>query len=733
MSRIENALGAMPGVLRGRVNLTTRRVGVDWESGRADADAVVETLTALGYQARPFNAEAFAAVEKDEYGRGLLRALAVAGFAAGNVMLLSVSVWSGASDTTRDLFHWISAMIALPAIAYAGRPFYRSAWRALVSRRLNMDVPISLAVLLAAGMSLAETWAGGSEAYFDAAVMLLFFLLIGRYLDHRMRAKARQAASGLLSLRAEAATVLEEGGKRRLCPLEDLRPGMMVAVAPGERLPVDGVVRKGHGLIDRALITGESLPESLAPGGDVFAGTLNLDAALEVEVTAAGEDTLLAEIVRLMEAAEQGKARYRRLADRAAAIYAPAVHILAALTCLGWLVASGGDWRLSLYNAIAVLIITCPCALGLAVPVVQVVASGALFRRGILVKDGSALERLAEIDHIVFDKTGTLTLGQAQLVSTSLLDEQQEETLDVLAALARASKHPLARALAEALKDRNPAPAAGLEGLREIAGCGLEARLGEETLRLGRPDWVLGADIAAARGREDGEETMQSQLAFRQGNGSPLLFAFADRIRPDARAILDRLRDEGLGITLLSGDREGAVAGVAGKLAIRDWHAGFQPQDKLGHLAALKDAGRRCLMAGDGLNDAPALAAAHVSISPVEAADVSQVAADFLFQGENLQPVEIVWRLAVKARRLILQNFALALCYNVIAVPLAVAGLASPLIAALAMSASSLAVTANALRLDWRGSSAKGVQSGRPAAAQASSSSGVARQEDLAA
>lgn len=733
ISRIEKALNALAGVDRARVNLSTRRVGVDWRGQVADPDAVIAALSNLGYQARQFNAQAFAAVERDDYGRGLLRALAVAGFAAGNVMLLSVSVWSGAGDTTRDLFQWISAMIALPAIAYAGRPFYKSAWRALSARQLNMDVPISLAVLLAAGMSLVETWAGGSEAYFDASVMLLFFLLIGRYLDHRMRAKARQAASGLLSLRAENATVLGCHGERRLCPLEELRPGMLVAVAPGERLPVDGLVRKGRGLIDRALITGESLPETLAPGDQVFAGTLNLDAALEVEVTAAGKDTLLAEIVRLMESAEEGKARYRRLADRAAAIYAPAVHLLAAATYVGWLIASGGDWRISLYNAIAVLIITCPCALGLAVPVVQVVASGALFRRGILAKDGSALERLAEIDHIVFDKTGTLTLGQAELLSGARLDEQPEASLRALAALAGASRHPLARALTDALKERELLPDDGLEAVTEVSGCGMEARRSDERLRLGRPEWVLGgqaADLLSAQG-DAGQGN--SCLVFRCSSQEPLFLSFADRLRPDAGATLARLKAAGLGMTLLSGDREGPVAAVAEELGIEDWQAGVQPQDKLARLAALEADGRRCLMVGDGLNDAPALAAAYVSLSPAAAADVSQVAADFLFQGDRLTPVETVWRLAVKARRLILQNFALALCYNVIAVPLAVAGLASPLIAALAMSASSLVVTANALRLDWGRRKPNKESAGSAKAEEASASGGVIAREDLAA
>ena len=375
ISRIEGALRGRSEVISARVNLSTKRLAIDWKSDAAGPQDIIDAVQSLGFDARPFLPDAAVANASGTAGRELLIALAVAGFAAGNVMLLSVSIWSGADAATRDLFHWISALIALPAIAFSSRPFVRSAFKALSSGYLNMDVPISLAVILAAGMSLYETVTGGAEAYFDAAVMLLFFLLIGRTLDHMMRARAHSAVTQLLSLSARSARVIDENGEKQFADIASIGPGVTVAVAAGERVPVDGIVVHGTSDLDRSIVTGEAAPESIAPGAAVEAGTMNLTGPLEVKVTAAGEDTFLAEVVRLMEAAEQGKARFVRLADRAARIYAPLVHVLALAAFAGWLIAGVG-WHAAAFTAVAVLIITCPCALGLAVPAVQVVASG---------------------------------------------------------------------------------------------------------------------------------------------------------------------------------------------------------------------------------------------------------------------------------------------------------------------------------------------------------------------
>jgi Cu2+-exporting ATPase len=690
--RIEGTLAETPGVVNSRVNLSTKRLRVDWLPGETTPEAITDTVTNLGFPARAFDPQTLQDGGETEDKR-LLKAMAVAGFAAANVMLLSVSVWSGhfsgMGGATRDLFHWVSALIALPAVVYAGMPFFKSAASALASRGLNMDVPISLAVILAASMSLQQTMKGAEHAYFDASVTLLFFLLIGRYLDRRARTKARSAATRLLGLRAAQAMVVDADGNRRAVATTELAPGMVLAVAAGERLAADGEIVSGRTDLDTSLVTGESLPRGAQAGDAVYAGTLNLSAPVDVRITAAGEDTLLAEIVRLMEAAEQGRAKYVRLADRAARIYAPAVHILSAGTFIGWWMATG-NWEPSLLAAVAVLIITCPCALGLAVPAVQVVASGRLLQRGVLLKAADGLERLAQADHVVFDKTGTLTLGEPVLVNGG---DIAPETLRLAAQLAAHSRHPLARALVKAAPDAD-AKAVALEQIEETPGCGMSAMQGSRPVRLGNAVWCKADAAAPEAGSPAGPEFW---LAV--GGDAPVRFAFTDQLRDDAAETVSKLKAMGLVVELLSGDREDVVRDVAETLGINDWRAQCAPDEKVRRLKELAERGRHVLMVGDGLNDAPALAAGHVSMSPSSAADISQTAADLVFQGRSLAPVaDAVW-VGRAATRHVKQNFGLALLYNLIAVPIAVAGLVTPLIAAIAMSSSSILVTLNALRL----------------------------------
>ncbi|CAN5333516.1 heavy metal translocating P-type ATPase metal-binding domain-containing protein [soil metagenome] len=685
LTRIEDSLGALPGVRRARANLTTHRVSVAYEA-QGDPDGFLSAIEKLGYSARPFDAAALDAAGRDAVGSELLRALAVAGFAASNIMLLSVSVWSGADAATRDLFHWLSALIALPAIAYAGRPFFRSAFRAVAGGGLNMDVPIVIGVTLTAAMSLYETATGGHHAYFDASISLLFFLLVGRYLDHRMRDVARSAAARLLSLSARSATRIEADGTFAYVPIGEVAPGDRVTVAAGERIPVDGLVGEGSSDVDRSMLTGESDPERVGVGAKVFAGTLNLTGPLTVTAEARAGDTLLAEIVRLMESAERAASRYVRIADRASRLYAPLVHLLALLTVFGWLILGGG-WHLALTAAVAVLIITCPCALGLAVPAVQVVASGFLLKRGVMLKDGSALERLAKAEVVVFDKTGTLTEGEPRLVEASAgMDTEWAAAIG----LGQASRHPLARALAKEGLARGfvAAPAVAVE---EQPGEGMRGEIGGIEVRLGRLGWT-GGGVAAGR-------SGNSEIWLRVGAAAPIRFAFQDSLRPDAAETVATLKAAGLDVVLLSGDRAESVAAVAAQVGIADWRAAHRPEDKVAFLSALAASGKRVLMVGDGLNDAPALATAFVSMSPASAADISQTAADIIFTGKRLAPVATALAVAGSARRLILQNFALAVGYNLLAVPIAMLGYATPLIAAVAMSTSSILVTANALRL----------------------------------
>jgi Cu2+-exporting ATPase len=679
---IEQTLLKQPGVTHARVSLATRRLNIVWRAGEADPSALARLVQRLGYRLLPCDPARLATSDQQQ-ARDLLRCLAVAGFAAGNIMLLSVSVWSGAASDmalgTRDFLHWISALMAIPAIAYAGRPFFRSAWGALKGRRTNMDVPISLAILLAPGVSLYETFQSGPHAYFDSAVTLLFFLLIGRYLDHRARYRARALAEQLLALNAVAATILEPDGTRRDVPPTALRPGMMVLVGAGQRIPADGIIIAGESSIDTSTVTGEALPREIVPGGQVYAGTLNLAAPIRLRVSASGDATLLADIIRLMEAAETRRGRFVQIADRVARHYAPVVHATALAAFLGWTLIGGMAWQPALMISVAVLIITCPCALALAVPVVQVIASQRLMRSGILLKSGDALERLQAVNHVVFDKTGTLTLGRLALVN-----DPTPRLLRIAAGMAANSKHPLARAIAQAV-----AAAPVLENVTEHPGEGLVWRAADGEWRLGSAKFT---------GQADGGEN-QAVLWLIGPADECQKFVLADQLRPDAIATIAALRARGLSVEICSGDRPAPVTALKAVLGVETAQAEMSPAVKVRHLEKLAAEGRHVLMVGDGLNDAAALAAAHVSLAPASAADISQSAADIVFQGERLSAILIALRIARDGHRLMWQNLALALVYNLAAVPLAVMGLVTPLVAAIAMSSSSILVILNSLRL----------------------------------
>ncbi|MEL6765768.1 MAG: heavy metal translocating P-type ATPase [Pseudomonadota bacterium] len=688
ISTLERGLAPLPGVLSARVNLTAKRLTLLFDPDAQAPAALVTAVERLGHEARAYDAEAMAALERDAPGRALLARIGVAGFAMMNVMLLSVAVWSGAEGATRDMLHWISGLIALPAIAFAGRPFYAGAARALASGRLNMDVPITVAIWLAAGVSLHETIIGGEHAYFDAGIGLVFFLLIGRYLDHRTRARARSAAAELATLAARSATRLRDDGSREAVAIEAVSPGDLLAIAPGERVPADGCVETGRSDIDRSMVTGESVPEPAGPGETIHAGMLNLTGPLTLRVTATGEATMLAGIARLVEAAEHGRSRLDAWADVAARQYAWSVHAMATAAFAGWLWWTDGDMHRAIMIAAAVLIITCPCALGLAVPAVHATVSGRLFRKGIFLKDGAALERLADADTVVFDKTGTLSEGRPSLADAN---GASAEDWAVAAALAQTSRHPLARALATAAGARNVVPAP-LDAISEHPGDGMEGRGPEGPCRLGRADW------AAAASADASVEDARSTVWLSRPGRPPVAFRFEDRLRSDAAETVAGLRARGLRILLLSGDAEGAVAAAAREAGIGEYRGALRPAEKLAALEALAAGGARVLMVGDGINDAPALAAAHVSISPAAGADVSRAAAALVFTGEKLGAVTDALDAGRTAQARARQNFAMAALYNVVAVPVALAGLVTPLIAALAMSGSSIVVTLNALR-----------------------------------
>lgn len=679
IQKIESALNAEDDVSHARLNFSTGRLAIEWAGDKSRADDFVQKIENLGYDVYPFDAaREESVINKEE--RFLLLCLGVAGFAAGNIMLLSVGLWTTTTETMgpvmREFMHWISAIIALPTILFAGRPFFRSALKALSKGQANMDVPIMVALILTGAISLFGTITHSEHVYFDSVVMLTFFLLIGRYLDFRARKIARSAATDLLNTLGGFAVILENGKTRRIAAA-DVVEGMTVLLSNGEKCPVDGIVSKGISEIDTSLITGESLPREIKKGEKIYAGTLNMSAPLEIKVTKKSDDSLLADIVRLMEQAEQAQAKYVRIADRAARLYTPVVHGLALLAFLYWIFIGHLAWQSALMIGVTVLIITCPCALGLAVPVVQVLATSKLMKRGVLVKSGDALERLAGIDTIIFDKTGTLTLGKPVLIG-----EYNPEYLELAAALAVHSAHPLSQSLAKHVVSEYT-----FKSIKEHAGKGISATWGGKSIKLGSRKWA---------GDHDAVHSDKMELWLNIDDAPVCVFHFEDQLKTDA---VETLRLFSQDVHLLSGDRKPVVQKVAGILGIQNAYGELTPPEKYAYLQNLKDEEYKILMVGDGLNDAPVLSAADVSMAPGSAIDLAQSAADIIFIGETLRPVYETYMTAKFTQTLIKQNFALAILYNCVAIPFAVMGFVTPLFAALAMSGSSLLVIANSFRV----------------------------------
>lgn len=683
IQKIESSLVQYPKVSEARLNFSTGRLSIVWDGMAEQANDFVTNVKSLGYSVSPYNPDAEKNTMENE-NRFLLMCIGVSGFAMGNIMMLSIGVWTTSIETmgfaTRELLHAIMGLIAIPSVIFAGRPFFSSAWSVLRKGQTNMDVPISLGLVLACGMSVFETMRGQEHVYFDSAVMLMFFLLIGRYMDFRARKSARSAASELIQSLSGFATILENGQSRRVL-IRDLREGMQILVSTGESIPADSVVEIGESSIDTSLITGETLPRAVHVGDTVYAGTINQSAPLTLRVSKAAEDSLLADVVRLMEKAEQGQAKYVRLADRVSKLYTPVVHILALAAFILWWGIIGAPWQQSLMIAVTVLIVTCPCALGLAVPVVQVLASGVLMKRGILVKSGDALERLAVIDTILFDKTGTLTVGKPQL-----MDGYAPETLEIAASLATHSKHPLSVALSTAYTGQH----LNLSDIKEVSGKGLEADYQGQHIKLGSRSWVGVTDASASTDLE---------IWLSVGGQKPVPFYFKDQLKDDAKKTVGRLQARDVNVILLSGDRQNVADVIATETGITTVYAEQTPIDKYNQLEKLKAAGHKVMMVGDGLNDAPVLAGADVSMAPGTAIDMAQNAADIVFMGDKLAPVSYTHQIAKLTQILVKENFAISIIYNFIAVPAAFCGIITPMLAALAMSGSSLIVIGNSFRL----------------------------------
>jgi Cu2+-exporting ATPase len=686
---IEHVLSQASGVISARLNLSTNRLVIKWAAEKAAIQDMVKIIMQLGFSLTPFDATLLDD-ERLQAEKTLLRSIAVAGFALGNVMLLAIGVWAGnwfsyIGDYTRTMIHIISGIISVPAVLYSALPFFRSALKALQYCRSNMDIPISIAIFATLLISIQEAAVGGLYTYFDAALSLTLLLLVGRYLDLKARNKARAEAQTLLLNQPRSVTLFEEG-KYRLVDINRVTPGEIAFVAVGERIPVDGEIIEGESELDNSLITGETTPEGVKPGTWVHAGTINLGSPIKILIKKIGDNTLLGEILKLMELAEQGRAKYVQLADRIARYYTPIVLTLAIGTAVFWYYLKGAALSKALLYAVSVMIITCPCASGLAVPVVQVVASGRLLRQGIFPKTADALERIARINMIIFDKTGTLTLGRPTLRQESLKDLSKEQ-YRIAVSLASQSKHPLCKALTASYSKDDLFNVV----TKETEGMGVTGTIKGKEYKLGNAIWC---NIKAPNQQDNYSEV------WLRGDTFSHRFTFEDEIKQDAYRVIQQLKHWEIPITLLSGDKHGAVSKVARSLGINRFSAEVMPNEKHIYIEKLKKNKHRPLMVGDGLNDAPALRAAFSSISPASALSIAQNSADIVFSGDRLAAILEIITVAKKSDSLVKQNFTMSFVYNLIAIPIAIAGWANPIISAVAMSFSSICVILNSLRLD---------------------------------
>lgn len=681
---IENTLRQQQGVKTARLNLSTKRLVVEWCGHESDINSMVNIIEKLGYKLIPFTPDASIA-ENQKIEHELLKCLIIAAFGSVSIMMITFGVWVAnlnheMTPHLRDMLHWVATLITVPAVVYSGRPFFRSAAAALKTRHSNMDVPISLATILAVLISMQELMRSSHYIYLDAAVSLIFFLLIGRYLDLKARNKAREYAQTLVLSQARSVTLYNKGDLK-LIGIKNAQAGDIAFVAAGDKIPVDGMVVSGESEIDNSLITGETLPVQVKKGNFVNAGTINLLHPLKIKITRLGDNTTLGEIIKLMENAEQGKAKFVKLADRMASYYTPVVISLSLLTLAGWLLHGAYVADAVLY-AVSVMIITCPCALGLAVPIVQVIATSRLMAQGIIVKSADAFERLSQCQYFIFDKTGTLTEGNPKFINSGDFTNTQ---LRIIASLAKQSRHPLCEAITKVYTGKLlPAK------LSEKKGFGMEATIAGINYKLGSH---IFCKVKTAI--DDG----YSEVWFRAGNNPPLRLKFSDTVKADAGQLIAWLQAKGYKCEILSGDRSKTVAKVAAQIAIPSYHAEFQPKEKYEYIKGLQKQGINIVMIGDGLNDSAALKLAHASMSPASALDIAQTSADIVFQGKKLRPVREAFEVSVGALKLVKQNFIIALVYNLVTIPFAMLGFATPIMAAVIMSASSVMVVLNALRL----------------------------------
>lgn len=700
---IERALSQLPGILSAQVNLAGRRLLLRWDNSQIKLSRILQRLGEIGYKAVPFDPEAAEGRIKKQ-NRALLFRLAFAGFAAMNLMWTSIALYAGAIEGEyRALFYWIGFALSTPTLLYSGWPFLKGAWISLKTRHPSMDLPIAIGATVTWGYSSWITFSGSTtgHVYFDTVVNFLFVILIGRHLEGMSKRSAVAATQRLLDLQPKVATLLEDG-KERIVPIKAIKPGDQVLIRPGDKVPVDGLVIEGHSKLDEAMLTGESNPVSKHPGDRVSAGTLNSEGALTVEVTGTLQNTALGRIIRLVEEAQASKAPIQCTADKIVPWFVFATLFLATVTFLFWI---GTDFEKALMAATSVLIITCPCAFGMSTPMSITVASGQGARHGILIKNGTVLETLSHIKHFVFDKTGTLTLGKMQVDQVIPSEDFDTATLiSFAAAVERYSEHSIAKAIVAYGEELEAVQRQHLvKNFTSFAGHGIKADCDGRTLLLGTANWLhtqgVSLDSRLMRQSASLESKAIGCVHMAMDAQHAGIIAVTDHLRPDAKQLVARLRAEGMQLTLLSGDRTPVAQAIADELGGMDVIAEVLPEDKHRVIADLQKDGRLVAMVGDGVNDAPALIRADVGIAIGSGTDVSIESADIVLMGDELEKIHLATLLSQRTLRTIRQNISMSITYNLVMVPLAMAGFITPLIAAIAMPISSLAVIGNATRI----------------------------------
>ena len=692
----EQHLKSLPGVVDVQVNYSTHRALVRWDEQRTRLSKILKAITEIGYLAHPYDPSTHQRL-LEKQRKDYLKRLGLAAALGMQVMMFAVAMylgdWWGMEKEHRIFFQWISLGLTLPVFLYSGQPFYQAAWRDLRHGRAGMDVPITLGIGIAFAGSLVSIAQGSGHVYFDSVVMFIFFLLTARYLELAARKRASEHTEALIQ--SQAASAVRELGEdaTEVVAAMELEPGDIVQVRPGETIPSDGVIIEGVSSVDESLLSGESRPLSKKSGDELVGGSINIDNFLRVRVTAAGQDSVLSTILQLVERAQSEKPGIARLADRVAGYFVAGILILATVTASWWWLNDPQQW---LPVTIALLVVTCPCALSLATPAAITAATGNMIKHGLLASRGYALERLARATVLVFDKTGTLTHGTLKIGRIYCRDDVDEAfCLQIAAGLESRSEHPLARAFIDLEVAGGGLP----EDFMNVPGGGLTGLIKGTRYYLGNAAWVAEQSGQAMTGLEKRCELPGTRIFLADDKQALALFVLHDTIRPGAAELVQSLRNQGIEVKLYSGDDESAVGPVAHELGIETWQAGMLPADKLSSVRALQHEGHTVAMVGDGINDAPVLAGADVSIAIGEGARYAAAAADMVLLAKDLDVLEVGVNTVRKMMRIIRQNLFWALTYNIAAIPLAATGFIHPWMAALGMSASSLLVVANAMRL----------------------------------